>query len=48
MSGGVLHESGLVTEGISAVLASAVEVSLMFPVNNDLVHTKFYDFTVVF
>lgn len=33
---GVLHESGLITEGVAAIFAGAVEVRLVLPVITNL------------
>lgn len=37
MSRGVLNKSGLVTEGVAAILSRAMEVSLMLPVSTMLI-----------
>lgn len=40
MPSGVLHESGLVTERVPAVFASAVEVGLVFPGKKEKIKTN--------
>lgn len=45
MPSGVLHESGLVTERVPAVFASAVEVGLVFPGEKQKIKKIVYFYT---